>query len=108
VEKLIKCGARRSTSLARGTVEKLVPELLGEIRRAVFQLMRQSSFDAHAFGAGLALKLICTVLFGHQVLSDADEQALIEAFVWWKMIFQRKCSRHAGHAWTGIRLARNA
>ncbi len=66
-------------ALARGTVEKLVPELLGEIRRAVFQLMRQSSFDAHVFGAGLALKLICTVLFGHQVLSEADEQALIEA-----------------------------
>ncbi len=66
-------------ALAKGTVEKLVPELLGEIRRAVFQLMRQSSFDAHIFGAGLALKLICTVLFGHQVLSEADEQALIEA-----------------------------
>jgi len=66
-------------ALAKGTVEKLVPELLGEIRRAVFQLMRQSSFDAHIFGASLALKLICTVLFGHQVLSEADEQALIEA-----------------------------
>ena len=66
-------------ALARGTVEKLVPELLGEIRRAVFQLMRQSSFDAHVFGAGLALKLICTVLFGYQVLTEADEQALIEA-----------------------------
>ncbi len=64
-------------ALGRGVVESLVPELLGEIRRAMFQLMRQSSFDAHAFGAGLALKLICTVLFGHQVLSEADEQALI-------------------------------
>ena len=66
-------------ALARATVEGLVPELLGEIRRAAFQLMRQSSFDAHVFGAGLALKLINTVLFGHRALSEADEQALVEA-----------------------------
>lgn len=65
--------------LAKGTVESLTPGLLAEIRRAVFDVMQQEAFDAHTFGAGLALKLICTVLFGHQVLNDADTRALIEA-----------------------------
>jgi cytochrome P450 len=66
-------------ALARGMIEKLVPEMLGEIRRAAFQMLRQSSFDAHVFGANLASKLICAALFGHQALNEADELALSEA-----------------------------
>ncbi len=69
-------------AITRAAMERLAPELLGEIRRAVFQLMRQSSFDAHIFSAGLALKLICTVLFGYHVLDEADEQALVESAGW--------------------------
>lgn len=66
-------------ALAKGIVEKLLPELLAEIRRAIFRHMRQSSFDAHAFGASLALRLVSTALFGRQVVSPADEKALLGA-----------------------------
>jgi cytochrome P450 len=41
--------------------------------------MREQKFDAHQALAPLALNLICIVLFGHDVLSPGDKQALIGA-----------------------------
>lgn len=63
--------------LAKGTVERLVPELTGEITRIVATVAERSTFDAHEIGAGLALRLVSVAVFGRNALSPADEQALI-------------------------------
>ncbi len=65
-----------SSFLIERSSETLIPELLGEIRRAAFRLMRLSSFDAQVFSADLALKLLCTALFGRNVVSKQEERDL--------------------------------
>ena len=63
--------------LFRSTVERLVPELAGEITRIVAAVAERGTFDAHEVGAGLALRLVSVAVFGRNALSPADEQALI-------------------------------
>jgi cytochrome P450 len=67
------------THLAKGTVERLTIPMAAEIRAVGARIARDRSFDPHAAMAPLALKMICMVLFGRQVLSPADEQALVKA-----------------------------
>jgi cytochrome P450 len=65
--------------LAKGTVERLTAPMAAEIRAVAARLAREGRFDPHAAMAPLALKMISMVLFGRQVLSPADEQALVKA-----------------------------
>lgn len=65
--------------LAKGTVERLASPLAAEIRTVGARLAKERCFDPYAAMAPLALKMICMVLFGRQVLSPADEHALVKA-----------------------------
>ncbi|HVL71797.1 MAG TPA: cytochrome P450 [Beijerinckiaceae bacterium] len=65
--------------LARGEVERLIPQLSAEIRAFAGEICRNRLFDPHQVSARLALRLICTAVFGRRVLSPADEEALIVA-----------------------------
>jgi cytochrome P450 len=64
--------------LAKGVVDRLASPLAAEIRAVGGRLVRRNHFDPYAALAPLALKMICMVLFGRQVLSPADEQALVK------------------------------
>ena len=65
--------------LAKGGAEKLIPQLTAEIRAVAAQLVREGSFNPHQVMAPLALRMICVAVFGRQVLSAGDEQALVAA-----------------------------
>jgi cytochrome P450 len=65
--------------LAKGGAEKLIPQLSAEIRAVAAQLVREGSFNPHQVTAPLALRMICVAVFGRQVLSSGDEQALVAA-----------------------------
>jgi cytochrome P450 len=65
--------------LAKGTVERLTTPMAAEIRAVGARLIKDKRFDPCAEMALLALKMICIVLFGREVLSPADEQALVKA-----------------------------
>jgi cytochrome P450 len=65
--------------MARGQVEKLAPAMAAEIRRVATDLARRDEFDVHAMSAALALKLISIAMFGHQILSPADEETMVQA-----------------------------
>jgi cytochrome P450 len=65
--------------LARSGAEKLVPQMAAEIRRLAAQLAEAGRFDPHRVTAPLALRMICIAVFGRQVLSEADEAALVGA-----------------------------
>jgi cytochrome P450 len=65
--------------MAKGAVERLVGPMAAEIRAVGARLAREKSFDPHAALAPLALKMVCIALFGRQVLSPADEEALVMA-----------------------------
>ncbi len=65
--------------LARSAVERLLPELSTEIRATAAHLATAGSFDAAAIGARLSMRLMSVAIFGRNVLSDADEQALAYA-----------------------------
>lgn len=65
--------------LARGMASSYVPQLASIIRQHVISLLNDSVFDAHAAMAPLALQMISMILFGADVLSRGDENALVEA-----------------------------
>jgi cytochrome P450 len=65
--------------MARGAVERLAPMMSAEIRAVGARLAQQGCFDPRAVLTPLALKMVCIALFGRQVLSPADEQALVTA-----------------------------
>jgi len=67
------------TYMAKGSVERLAVPMAAEIRAVIARLARQRSFNPHAALAPLALKMVCIALFGRQVLSEADEQAIVKA-----------------------------
>ena len=56
-----------------------MPQLSAEIRSVGARLARLGSFDPHRFTATLALRTICIAVFGAQVISSGDEEALIQA-----------------------------
>jgi cytochrome P450 len=65
--------------MAKGSVEKYLPQMCAEIRAVGAKLARLGSFDPHRFTAALALRTICIAVFGTQVISAGDEEALVQA-----------------------------
>ncbi len=65
--------------LARGAVERLLPELAAEVRSSLAHAAYVKRFDARELGATLALRLVMVAVFGQNVLSDADEQTIVLA-----------------------------
>lgn len=65
--------------LARGNVEKYLPQISAEIRAVGARLARTGQFNPHEATATLALRIICIAVFGKQVLTSGDEQALVAA-----------------------------
>jgi cytochrome P450 len=66
-------------NLARGNAEKFVPDIGAEIRRAAALVARDARFNPRRITAPLALRIVCITVFGRQVLSPGDEQALVAA-----------------------------
>jgi cytochrome P450 len=65
--------------LARGMMNIFVPEIASLIRQQAILLLQEKSFDAHGITAPLALRIITAILFGRDVLTRSDENALMEA-----------------------------
>jgi len=65
--------------MAKGSVERYLPQMCAEIRAVGAKLARMGSFDPHTFTAALALRTICIAVFGTQVISSGDEEALVQA-----------------------------
>lgn len=65
--------------LGRSTVLAQVPAMAATIRQLAGSLAREDRFNVHQITGPLTLRLISIALFGHQVLSAADELALLEA-----------------------------
>lgn len=75
--------ARRRQALhatfARGGALKFVPNLTAAIRGFAAELVARPSFDAREATSMLMLRTICIVMFGRNVLTGGDEQALLQA-----------------------------
>lgn len=67
------------TRMARGAALTYLPQISAAIRQVAANLAGEESFDAHRITSILTLRLVCIALFGHQVLSSGDEQAMVEA-----------------------------
>lgn len=65
--------------MARGNVERYLPQMCAEIRAVGAKLAKLGVFDPHEFTAALALRTICIAVFGRQVISHGDEEALVQA-----------------------------
>lgn len=65
--------------LARGIMNEFIPQIGSLIRRHAAMLIREEEFSAHEVTAPLALRIIASLLFGRDVLSAADEAALVQA-----------------------------
>lgn len=65
--------------LARGGVERYIPQMCAEIRAIGARLARLGRFNPHESTATLALRVMCIAVFGKQVVSAGDEQALVAA-----------------------------
>lgn len=65
--------------MARGNVERYLPQMCAEIRAVGAKLAKLGTFDPHEFTAALALRTICIAVFGSQVISHGDEEALVQA-----------------------------
>jgi len=65
--------------MAKGNVERFLPQMCAEIRAVGAKLARRGSFDPHSYTAALALRTICIAVFGTQVISAGDEEALVQA-----------------------------
>lgn len=66
-------------TFAKGTAQRYAPEMSAVIRAMALRLLREPSFDVHAATSRLSLRLISLVMFGKDVLSEADEQVIVEA-----------------------------
>lgn len=65
--------------LARGAVERYITQMCAEIRAVGARLAPSGRFNPHETTATLALRVMCIAVFGKQVVSVGDEQALVEA-----------------------------
>lgn len=65
--------------MSRGNVERYLPQMCAEIRAVGARLAKLGTFDPHNFTAALALRTICIAVFGSQVISHGDEEALVQA-----------------------------
>lgn len=66
-------------TFAKGAAQQFVPQMSAAIRQQAAVLTQTDSFDAHEVTGILTLRMIAIVMFGHSVLSNGDEQALISA-----------------------------
>jgi cytochrome P450 len=66
--------------LSRGVANSYVGEMAASIRMVAAELAQSDSFRADIVGGSLALKLASVALFGHRVVSSADEIAIMSAF----------------------------
>lgn len=67
-------------TFSKGAAQRYVPEIAAIIRRQTTQLARANEeFIANDVTALLALRMVSIVMFGHNVLTQGDEQALIHA-----------------------------
>ena len=66
-------------TFAKGTAQQYAPEMSAVIRRMAAKLLLAGPFDAHAVTSRLSLRLISLVMFGKDVLTEADEQVIVEA-----------------------------
>lgn len=66
-------------TFAKGAAQQYVPEMSAVIRRMALRLLGESSFDAHQATSRLSLRLISLVMFGKDVLTEGDEQVIVEA-----------------------------
>lgn len=74
--------ARRAAlhqQLARGLATSYVPQIAALTRAQAAALAHETEFDAHHATSRLTLRVICNILFGPDVLSAGDENALCEA-----------------------------
>lgn len=67
--------------LSRGMANSYLTEMDANITSVICRLAFSKIFHADVLGGQMALKLACVALFGHGVLSDADELAIMSAFV---------------------------
>lgn len=67
------------TTFAKGAANQYVPEMTAVICRLIGKLMREPSFDAHAITARLSLRLVSLTMFGKDVLSEEDEEVIVQA-----------------------------
>jgi cytochrome P450 len=67
------------STFAKGTAQQYAPEMSAVIRRTAAKLLLAGPFDAHAVTSRLSLRLISLVMFGKDVLTEADEQVIVEA-----------------------------
>lgn len=65
--------------MAKGSVERYLPQMCAEIRAVGGKLATKKTFDPHTYTAALALRTICIAVFGTQVISAGDEEALVQA-----------------------------
>jgi len=67
-------------TFSKGAAQRFVPEMAAVIRRQAAHLARaRTDFKANDVTALMTLRMISIVMFGHNVLSDGDEQALVHA-----------------------------
>lgn len=65
--------------VGRRAVEPLTPVLAAEVRAALTEVTNTRPFDARVFGARLAMRLLCIVAFGANVLSHEEHESLSES-----------------------------
>jgi cytochrome P450 len=66
-------------TFARGTAQQFVPQMSAIIREMASVLVKDGVFVAHEVTAPLTLRLICMAMFGKDVLSSGDENAIVHA-----------------------------
>lgn len=66
-------------NLHQGLSGSYVPQIAATIRQFITGLAVQGPFDAADASARLALRIICNIVFGKDVLTRGDENAIIEA-----------------------------
>jgi cytochrome P450 len=66
-------------TFSRGTAQQFVPQMCAIIREMASTLVRDGAFVAHEITAPLTLRLICMAMFGKDVLSSGDENAIVHA-----------------------------
>jgi cytochrome P450 len=66
-------------TFAKGVAQQFIPQMSAAIRQQAAVLAQTDCFDAHEVTGILTLRMISIVMFGHNVLSRGDEQALISA-----------------------------
>ncbi len=66
-------------TFARGTAQQFVAPMCAIIREMASTLVKDGVFVAHEITAPMTLRLICMAMFGKDVLSPGDENAIVHA-----------------------------